>query len=245
MCLVRDDDSEVPPADDTHAPALRRGDVANLALTEAQILVAPLLAVERGHNILDEERIQAAIGSVFFLAKPNPRPDDLLPAVFGINAWAVRALRNGLFRSKVRQAPTVGEGARAYREVARKQWFRLLARSTTWRGLGVDRDQVTWDLLVLIWQVIGWLVRGGVEARVVFVDAAFAPNAASGSAEPDTPLTSLVYSMEQVLRPYFERVTAVSPAERQIVRALYMPLWEALRRCLRDIEQRSLVPCIP
>lgn len=242
LCLVRDDAS-VPPADDHHAGALRRGDVETLASTTARVLVAPLLAVERGHNILDKEKTQAAIGTVFFLAKPNPRPDDLVPAVYGINAWAVRKAASSWYRACVRSKATVGAGAHKFRDEARKEWYRLLSRSMTWRGLGDDRDQVTWDLLVLIWQVIGRLVRGGVEARVVFVDASFAPNAAEGSAPADTRTTSLLYSMAHVLRPYFERGSAVTPHDRRIVNALYKPLWVALGRCLDDIERNAA--CIP
>ncbi|MBR7836919.1 hypothetical protein KDL01_26815 [Actinospica durhamensis] len=241
VCLVRDSDPATP-ADEHHAAALRRGDVERLAWTRAEILVAPLLAVERGHNILDETRTCAAIGSVQFLAKPNPRPDDLMPAVYGINAWAVRNSRSAGFREWVKCGATVALGAREFRKAARKEWFRLLARHMTWRNLKDDRDSVTWDLLVLIWQVIGRLVRGGVGARVVFVDAAFAPNAAARSPIRDTRKTSLLYSMEHVLRPFFERGASVSRFERRIVRALYAPFWKALERCLRELEKGSQTP---
>ncbi|MFD8963258.1 hypothetical protein ACFV0W_41625, partial [Streptomyces anulatus] len=92
---------------------------------------------------------------------------------------------------------------------------------------------VTWDMLVLMWQVIGRLVRGGVPARVVFVDAAFAPNRAATPERPDTPESSLLHSIVDVLDPYFEG-DAKSAEEQFIARALYEPLRRMLTRLLTD-----------
>jgi hypothetical protein len=228
-------------ADEHHARVLRRGDVDNLARVPGEILVAPLLAVERGHNILNEN-MQAAIGSVYFLARPNPRPDDLSLAVYAINDWMVRALESGDFNTWVRSKDSLDEGALEARGKARSHWYRLLVRSLAWSRLGNDRATVTWDMLVLIWQVIGRLVRGGVPARVVFVDAAFAPNTAAGSAMADTPETSLLHSMLDVLRPYFQEANhdaTVSQHDRQIVQALFSPFWTSLNHCLNPTEERN------
>jgi hypothetical protein len=70
-------------------------------------------------------------------------------------------------------------------------------------------------------------VRGGVEARVVFVDAAFSPREAGLSAT-DTPETSLLLSMRHVLDPYFKDDSGIAPVERSLVRNLYEPLFQAL-----------------
>ena len=220
---------------------LRRGDVETLATTSAEVLVAPLLAVERGHNILDIDRRHAAIGSIYFLARPNPRPDDLGLAVHAINNWIVRAMDSGEFADWVRDEPTLGLGARKVRDLARSQWYRVLARSMAWSRLGDDREQVTWDLLVLIWQVIGRSVRGAVPTRVAFVDAAFSPNLAAG--QPDTPETSLLHSIHAVLRPYFTPDAQVPAADRRIVRALYRPMWTALDRCLAQPADERNTAC--
>ncbi|MBP5936923.1 hypothetical protein [Streptomyces acidiscabies] len=235
--LVSDDDPDAGTGtddDEYRAPVLRRGDVENLANTRAEILVAPLLAVERGHNILDVDRRHAAIGSIYFLARPNPRPDDLGLAVHAINDWIVRARGSGDFDGWVRSEPSLALGARKVRDLARAKWFRVLARSMAWKGLGEDRESVTWDLLVLIWQVIGRSVRGAVPTRVAFVDAAFAPKLAVGQPtdEPDSPDTSLLHSIHAVLKPYFTQGTGVIEYDRHIVRALYRPMWTALDRCL-------------
>ncbi|WP_405151308.1 hypothetical protein OG589_20285 [Sphaerisporangium sp. NBC_01403] len=239
--LVSDDDSDAgiwSDDDERHAPVLRRGDVETLSTTSADVLVAPLLAVERGHNILDLDRRHAAIGSIYFLARPNPRPDDLGLAVHAINDWIVRAIDGGEFDRWVQGEPTLGLGARKVRDLARSQWYQVLARSMAWSRLGDDREQVTWDLLVLIWQVIGRSVRGAVPTRVAFVDAAFAPNLAVG--QLDTPQTSLLHSIHAVLEPYFTPGTSKAAADRHIVQALYRPMWTALDRCLtQSIDERS------
>ncbi|WP_339151929.1 hypothetical protein WID27_07820 [Streptomyces sp. F41] len=246
--LVSDDDSEPgtwSEADELRAPVLRRGDVETLADSRADILVAPLLAVERGHNILDLEREHAAIGSVYFLARPNPRPDDIGLAVHAINDWIVRAVDDGTFAGWVRGEPSLGLGARKVRDLARSQWYRVLARRMAWRYLRGDRESITWDLLVLIWQVIGRSVRGAVPTRVAFVDAAFSPNLAAGGLPrlPDTPETSLLHSIHDVLRPYFTPGTAVSAVDRHIVEALYRPMWSALDRCLFPSADERSITC--
>ncbi|NBH06791.1 hypothetical protein [Amycolatopsis sp. SID8362] len=232
--LVSDDDEVVTGTNEEHhAPVLRRGDVGTLDQTGAQILVAPLLAVERGHNILNDNKV-AAIGTVYFLARPNPRPDDLGLAVHAVNDWLVRFADSPEFATQLRAASDVDEGALAIREEARRRWYRALSRSLAWSRLGADRDPVTWDLLVLVWQVIGRLVRGGVHARVVFVDAAFAPETATGRPAEETRETSLLHNIYAVLTPYLTPGSAEPAHDRYIVDALYRPLWAALDRLLTN-----------
>ncbi|MEV0281802.1 hypothetical protein AB0I22_36205 [Streptomyces sp. NPDC050610] len=214
-----------------HAKVLRRGDVEHLRDCGADILVAPLLAIERGHNILNDSA-EAAIGTVYFLARPNPHPDDLSLAVNAINDWIVRAVDSGEFDAWVRSGATVGEGAEEVRRRARSQWYQVLQRSMAWSRLGDDREQVTWDMLVVMWQVVGRLVRGGVPARVVFVDSAFAPNRTVTPPRPDTHKSSLLHSILHVLRPYLTAEDTTSDHDRFIARALYEPLWRMLSRCL-------------
>lgn len=241
VCLISDDDAaevvvDHENGDEFHAPVLRRGDVDSLARTRAQILVAPLLAVERGHNILNESGA-AAIGSVFFLARPNPRPDDIGLAVHAINDWATRARQDGRFEEWLGSGESLQDGADRFRREARSEWYRLLARSLAWSRLGDDRATVTWDMLVLVWQVVGRLLRGGVPARIALVDGAFVPHLALSQPHADTPESSLAHSMREVLDPYFVHTQAdneatPSPTHRHIVSGLYGPLWQSLNRCL-------------
>jgi len=249
---------------DSRAAALRRGDLASFAEDpDAELLVAPLMAVERGHNILNKQR-KAAFGTVIFLARPHPRPDDLSLAVFAVNDWVTRfvrdhpGLRAGTFSKMVAGAGDLDAAARAFRRQARREWRRLLSRRYIYSRLDDDeKESFAWDQMVTIWQVIGRLVRGGVPARVVFMDAAFAPALAESTAPPPPPSTTpagkprrsrrhrtedgLLTKLRSVLAPYFEAPAGpadpqafTNPADPALVRTLYHPLYQALCR-LRNL----------
>jgi pPIWI RE three-gene island domain Z len=254
------------PRPEGRAVALRRGDISSFAQDEdAELLVAPLLAVERGHNILstvrgpNEERV-AAFGTVLFLVRPHPRPDDLSLSVLAINDWVSRFTRDqlphtefGTFSDLVAKSDSLSAAGLAFRRIARTEWRRLLTRRYIYSRLSEDEQKsFAWDQLVTIWQVIGRLVRGGVPARVVFVDAAFAPALAQRLAPTgpsdefeglhDDPTGSrrvrrtadegLLARLRDVLAPYFDPEADpagfVEPSDPALVRLLYQPLYDAL-----------------
>ncbi|GAA3491740.1 hypothetical protein [Streptomyces cremeus] len=236
--------------------SVRRGDLASFADDEeAELLIAPLLAIERGHNILTvpqlpgESRV-AAFGTVFFLARPHPVPHDLSLAVYAVNDWVTRFVRDlpaadeDAFGPLVRKAAGLDEAGRAFRARSRAVWRRLLTRPYMFSALADDeKTAFAWDQLVTIWQVIGRLVRGGVPARVVFVDAAFAPSAAAASS-PVPPTGTrrrepgLLFRLREILAPYLEppqsALTGTGPcplppaSDRELVELLYRPLYDAL-----------------
>jgi hypothetical protein len=145
-------------------------------------------------------------------------------------SWAVRAARDGTLARLVSQQGSLDAAGSAFRHQARGLWRHLLTRRIARSSLP-RREQVsfTWDQLVVMWQVIGRLVRGGVPARVAFEDAAFAPREASLTGA-DTPSTSLLTSMNDVLSPYFDAGSGVPAADREIVGMLYEPFYQALDR---------------
>jgi len=208
---------------------LRRGLVHQFAETGAWLLVAPLLAVERGHNIMNQDN-QAAIGSVFFLIRPHPRPDDINFAIQSINRWAVDTIdtQPSAFDDSAKRG--LAADAERFREMAFRQWWRLLRLPMIYSTLpSYERDAVTWSQLVTIWQVIGRLVRGGAPARVHFVDAAFAPQMVADSENASRSDQGLLGNIRRVLRPYFENAnSAVASREKAIVQTLYSPFYQAL-----------------
>ena len=194
------------------------------------MLIAPLLAVERGHNIVVPGG-KAAIGTVYFLARPHH--------VLTTSPWPPRRSTTGRSAKSAAQAaastqPLRPPAARTTPDCASgprppAKWHRFLTRRLSWTSLPPDeKTAFTWDQLVVIWQVIGRLVRGGVAARVYFVDGAFAPREA-GFTGDDTPATSLLASMLHELAPYFDPESAQSAIDRSLVQALYDPLYRALR----------------
>ncbi|MEU3723396.1 hypothetical protein [Streptomyces sp. NPDC031705] len=234
--------------------SLRRGDLAAFAEDRmAEILVAPLMAVERGHNILNGQG-RAAFGTAVFLARPHPRPDDLSLSVYALNDWITRFIRDqsrnddlvgpATFTDLVRNAENLDQAGHALRQEARKEWRRLLSRRYAYSALRPwEQRAFAWDQMVTMWQVIGRLVRGGVPARVLFVDAAFAPAAAWASAPAlraiggRRPGPGLLHAVRSVLAPYFVGTSspgaesgAADPADAAVARLLYAPLYSALGR---------------
>jgi hypothetical protein len=230
---------------DDAVPTLRRGDVASLREAPYTVLVAPLLAVERGHNILNAFD-EAFFGSVFFLVRPYPAPSDMNALIHALNDWTVRGTHAGnAFSRVVRKTGSLDAAGLEWRREARHHLRWLANRDTAWQRLTpADRERLTWDLLVVIWQVIGRLTRGGVDARVHFVDAAFSPRRAAGQTSESSG-TSLLVSMHDVLAHYFGHptITRIKPlpdrlpadaASTYLAEALYWPLFEALRTLLKS-----------
>ncbi|MGK5636844.1 hypothetical protein ACSNOK_00735 [Streptomyces sp. URMC 126] len=232
---------------------VRRGDLAAFAHDpEAEILVAPLMAVERGHNILNSAG-KAAFGTAVFLARPHPRPDDISLSVYALNDWITRFVRDqprdddlggpSTFTDLVLKAESLDQAGHALRHAARREWRRLLSRRYAYSALRpFEQRAFAWDQLVTMWQVIGRLVRGGVPARVLFIDAAFAP-AVAWAAAPAGHSTGgrrhnagLLHDLRTVLAPYFGeqladgRPESAIATDAAVARFLYQPFYEALGR---------------
>jgi len=223
--LVRDDDD--PSAHWTAGNGtLQRGQVSRFAKTNGWILVAPLLAVERGHNILNDDN-QAAIGAAYFWVRPHPRPDDLTLPVAAVNSWAIDH-NGGNF------GETVEVASSTFRQQAYAHWRSWLRLPWIYSTLPEEeRSMVTWTQLVTIWQVIGRLVRGGSPARVYFVDAAFGshftlPDEETG--ERQQVQGGLLAEMHKLLSPYFENDSTLDSRTLILVRTLYGPFYEALKK---------------
>jgi hypothetical protein len=224
--LVADDEEFTDSWDG--AAGLRRGDVHTLAGTPAWILVAPLLAVERGHNILNDVK-EAAIGAAYFLIRPHPRPDDLSYVIQRANRWAIEQIRDGFPAVDPADRQHLGPCAQGFRTAAHRQWRKLLSLKLAYSNLESDeRKALAWTQLVTMWQVIGRLVRGGVPARVYFCDAAFAPIAAARttSGQHDDAALSLLIGLRDVLDPYFAP-NSTDP-DTYLVHTLYGCLHQAL-----------------
>ncbi|WP_097126611.1 pPIWI_RE_Z domain-containing protein [Spirosoma fluviale] len=207
---------------------LLRSKVQQFAQSGAFILIAPLLAIERGHNILNDLN-QAALGAAYFLVRPHPHPGDIGMAVKMLNHWALNHHTNSYWfeRQHNGQLPEAGEMNRIFRKKAIRNWNRYIRMRVQFPTMPeTERNALYWDQLVSIWQVIGRLIRGGVSAQVYFCDAAFAPNTPLG--QPDTVRSSLLVGMRELLRPYFDETSSVSARDRAVAQALYQPFFHAL-----------------
>jgi hypothetical protein len=227
MQLVPDkgSDSEELDSDST----IPRGNVDQFASTTAWLLIAPLMAIERGHNILNEDQV-AAISAVYFLVRPHPRPQDISYAIRSLNKWAVDEYETLPNREKLKN---MEERANLWRKEARQRWRKLLTTDLIYSNLErTDRNLLTWNLMVSIWQIIGRLVRGGKPAKVYFCDAKFDPVGAGLSFKD----VSLLDEMKEVLAPYFKKgnTRAKQDNEATLVRELYGPLYHSLINIINE-----------
>lgn len=202
------------------AGSLLYSDVTRFGYIEdAAILVAPLMAIGRGHNILNENRV-AAFGSIYFLTRPMYLPHDVKNQASHLNRFAL-----DLYQDEERWRTDLSDYEKffSFRSEAYEYWNTFdLDRGYGYKGLSdTNRADLAGYVLGLVIQACGRLLRGGVPFRAFFVDAAWAENQAKKPDSYDTPQTSLLAAMIALLETY---------CTNPIGQTLYQPLYEALRQ---------------
>lgn len=211
-------------ADESATSTIRAREVEQFADRYADVLIAPLMAIQRGFNILDSNNT-ALLGTAYFLVRPFPPPDDLTMPVLSLNAWLMRQLKGHTRLLNDRLSVDGIEAVAILRWRAFRRWNRLVQQYT--RGMrGMDNDvyaEYLRDTFIVIWQTVGRLLRGGEDARVFFVDAKFG-----------------VDGQRHLLRDWQAMLTAMresaSPGERFLAEELYMPAQQAFDRALQRKE---------
>lgn len=151
---------------------IRRGEVYKFDQKKARILVAPALAIERGHNIVDEQG-HSSLSSVFFLIRPMGVPDDVKERSIKMNGYMASKLfeykENDLYQKNL-----------YVRQEATKFWNRMNYSAKRRLDYLCDKEIKT-DLVstmfVLILQIFGRLCRVTDASKetptVYFADGAF------------------------------------------------------------------------
>lgn len=152
------DGSEFPPA-------LLSRDLERFGATGADVLVAPLPVVSRGHNILAPGTAHSAISSIFVLVRPVPPAEQPEAALAHISYDA---------RRRAARCSEVGQAIIAERRRAEQQLRFLQQSAGPFSHLPPDlRHQVLCDVLVDVAQLAGRARRGGTDVRLYLVDGAF------------------------------------------------------------------------
>lgn len=212
-CRMIADAINAPSGEDT----VRRGEVSRFAQMNADILIAPAMAIERGHNIVDEYG-HSALSAVFFMVRPMAVPDDIQQKGSKLN---------GLVESHCKREPQ--ESLFAYnariRQFAARQWNKM---SKT-KAFGIaelsedERKDVVATLFVLILQIFGRLARvtdvSKPAPHVYFIDGAFRRR--PEKAEDFDCLSELGQYLEELM-------TQKESAE--IAKTLYAPFYQAYRK---------------
>lgn len=150
---------------------VRRGKVNRFAKMSEEILIAPAMAIEHGHNIVDEYG-HSALCSVFFSVRPMAVPDDIQQKGSKLN---------GFVEAKCKRV--AGQSLFAYnthvRQFATQQWEKM-SKSKSFGLTELDNDQqkdIVATLFVLILQIFGRLARvtdvTKPEPHIYFMDGVF------------------------------------------------------------------------
>lgn len=207
---------------------MRRGEIKNLKDFPTKIVVAPLMALERGHNILNDDQI-AAFGGAIFLNRPMPVPDDWQTTVQQLNNWALLNYTNSDLYEPIQQrgdALNLANISKEFYQYALAKTRELNCRAMSFKQLNEDeRSVLCWTQLVSIWQIIGRLVRGGVPCIVHFMDVKFAPKSATG--EIDRTTSSLLVGIIKELK--IETAANQDPWKITLAQSLYGAFLNSLK----------------
>lgn len=219
-----DDGVALPGARMEREPgAFALADIETFAHTGGRILVAPMNAIGRGFNTLNQ-RGTAAFGAVYFLTRPYPHPQDTRAVARELNRRALDWVGDPGFTAW--QADGLAARANMARRQASRYW-RLVEQRSYYRTLrpipelhARPREDLAATTAGLLIQAVGRLLRGGVPFLAYFVDAAWGPRSAQQQGARDTPRDSLLAAMIDLLTEY----VSTDP----ISNALYAPLVDAL-----------------
>lgn len=201
---------------------IRRGEVSRFAYSGEAVLIAPAMAIERGHNIIDEKG-HSALCAVFFMVRPMSVPDDIQQKGCKLNGYVESECKR-----------TEGESTFAFnmriRQVATKEWVRL----SKIKPFGIseldcrEQKDIVATLFILILQIFGRLARvtdvSRPEPHVYFIDGAFRER--SEKQDDFDCLTELGKYLEELM-------TNENYAE--IALTLYEPFYKAFRKDIRYV----------
>lgn len=191
------------------------------------ILIFPMLAIGRGVNIVftkGPRRLDAAIGSIYFLTRPHPSTDDM-QLLYSLAGQVTQEFDSRIFNEK----EDLKAIASSWQQSRKNLWQtanRLLREPLMASRLGDELFKpFTANQMVAILQTIGRGMRNGCPVAVYFVDAAWAMQ--STKDKPDSGRDSMLVQMRIILE---ECVSHPDPVIREIYQELYGAFLTPLRR---------------
>lgn len=195
---------------------IRRGEISRFAAMPDHILIAPAMAIERGHNIVDETG-HSALSAVFFMVRPISVPDDVQEKGSKLN---------GYIESRCKREP--GEPIFEYnmriRQAATQRW-EIINGSKAYGLSALDQEaqrDIVSTLFILILQIFGRLARVTDTTKpaphVYFVDGAF--RRPEGKSNDFDCLESLGKYLDGLMK---------NPESAQIAQTLYEPFYKAFK----------------
>ena len=228
--------------------SLREGEQSSDFVTTAQcealgddetcdILIFPMMAIGRGVNIVftkGPRKLDAAIGSIYFLTRPHPSTDDM-QLLYSLAGQATQNFDSHQF-TEADDLPVIVQTWQQARKDLWRHANRLLREPLMASRLGPELFQpFTANQMVAILQTIGRGMRNGCPVAVYFVDAAWAKE--STRDKPDSGRDSMLVQMRIILE---ECVAHPNPVIREIYQELYGAFLSPLRRIRGVIYPESL-----
>lgn len=201
---------------------IKRGDIYKLSESSARILVAPALAIERGHNIVDSDG-HSAFTSIFFMVRPLSVPDEFSDIITKTNGYIA------------------GLNLKKYDENIYKKVEKIRAESVTFYkqligsskySLNIIKNQmIKTDIVattfVLILQIFGRLCRitnlDKNPPTVYFADGAFRKKIGNETG----------FDMLDEFHKYLKDLLE-NEKDKNIAEVLYRPFYEAFKRGIRN-----------
>lgn len=179
----------------------------HFAETNADILVAPLSIIERGYNILQDNK--SYFGSIFFPIRPYPVPGDFNSAL---------SIIHSNYGEKLEDIRKLGlnEGMKSMHKFSYAKLNEIQSKIAVFDRLNIDEKIIlAWYTLIPVKQTIGRLQRGGTDCRVFYVCGSF------GEKE-ENMLTLWKYVIEKNMDNIY-------------VRELYENFYNGLKICIENM----------
>ena len=193
--------------------------------THWKILIFPLLALGRGTNIVatsGPRKLDAMIGTMYFLTRPHPTPNDL--SLFTSLAAQLTQQFND---ADLSSSHSIDDVVSAYKNARKNVYIRtsmLMSQPLYSRGLSPTLHQhFTANSAVPLLQAIGRGMRNGCPVQCFFVDCAWAEGA--NKQEKDTSISSMLVQLRNLL---IEGTDSPDPKVALLFRELYGPFLQPL-----------------
>jgi len=122
---------------------------------EVDALITPLSAMNRGVNLVDENR-KALFGTALFVSRPYPPPQDIAYILSFIHSRIP-----SLILQVQREGLSGKEALSCFRKICHAIFEKMHDEPNFWMQLSdEERLDLAWYLFVPIWQMAGRLVRG-------------------------------------------------------------------------------------
>ncbi|MFW5891626.1 MAG: hypothetical protein ACOCUI_05355, partial [bacterium] len=216
--MVRDSDKK-----EYSYKTIHRSEINRFNDLDADILVAPLMAINRGYNILNEEK-NSAIGAGIFLIRNMVVPTDIINQISYLNSWSLRNI------SKLKNKNDKDWGDyfnREFRHEIMKEWKKYVSEIDNFVGLDSLDDDILFtnyaNILQIMNQLIGRLKRGNSEAVIALADIKYAPKTSKN--DFDTKKTSMLIGFCDLLDKY---INSDDPYTKEIANSLYSSFYNPL-----------------